>query len=66
MVECRMYISYIGIETLQTAQDAEWQAVSDYFDEKAPPDVKKNAKTVAAKRNWVTKALLGECFFLVW
>ena len=44
MVECRMYISYIGIETLQTAQDAEWQAVSDYFDEKAPRMLRRRQK----------------------
>ena len=53
-----------NIATLQPAQDGEWQSVADYFDEKAPMDVKKKVKTAAAKRNWVTKALLGERVFV--
>lgn len=61
LVDCRIYIyTQIQIATLQPAQDGEWQSVSDYFDEKAPPDVKKKVKTVAAKRNWITKVLLRE------
>lgn len=36
-------------------EEGEWMSVDDFFQEKAPADVKKRVKTLAAKKNWLVK-----------
>ncbi|CAK9112467.1 Uncharacterized protein SCF082_LOCUS52143, partial [Durusdinium trenchii] len=40
---------------LYTVKEGEWMSVDDFFQEKAPADVKKRVKTLAAKKNWLVK-----------
>lgn len=38
-------------------QDGDWYSIAGYFERFASDEIKKKAKTVAAKRNWITKTL---------
>ena len=36
-------------------QEGEWCPIVEYFNSNAPEEVRKKAKTLAAKRGWITK-----------
>ena len=52
----------ISVESLthssgpSTLQEGDWTELGAYFNDNAPEDVCRKIKTIAAKRNWVSKA----------
>ncbi|CAE7402196.1 unnamed protein product [Symbiodinium sp. CCMP2592] len=45
--------SYINFQQAEGT----WIEIGDYFEEKAPADIKKKCRTLAAKKNWIVNAL---------